>query len=184
MFVAINSGLANPASDILMPILTNSWFLRTVLAVIFLALLIFGKRRGRLAAIGCLLTVALSDQISAQLLKPIFERIRPCHVLADVHLLVNCSQGLSFPSSHAANTFGQAAFLGVLFPRWRWYLVAFAALVSYSRIAVGVHYPLDVLAGTGVGILAGLLVLFAWRLSEQRWPRVFAPKSTPPRVSL
>lgn len=167
-----------------MPIFTNSWFLRAVLAVIFLALLIFGKRRGRLAAIGCLLTVVLSDQISAQLLKPLVERVRPCHVLPDVHLLVNCSQGLSFPSSHAANTFGQAAFLGIVFPRWRWYLVGFAAIVSYSRIAVGVHYPLDVLAGAGVGILAGLLVLLVWRLVEKRWPRLFVPTSQPTGNSL
>jgi membrane-associated phospholipid phosphatase len=170
LFIAINNGLANPVCDLIMPLVTNSWVLRVVLGVIVLGLAIFGRSRGRIAALGCVVAVALSDQISAQLLKPLVARVRPCHVIDGVRLLVDCSQGLSFPSSHAANTFGQAVFLGVLYPRARWFLVAFAAVVSYSRIAVGVHYPLDVVAGAVVGIFAGSLTLVFWRLAERRWP--------------
>lgn len=170
LFIAINSGLANPVSDFLMPIITNSWVLRAVLGLILLSLIVFGQSRGRVAAVGCVVAVLISDQISAQIIKPLVARVRPCHVIDGVRLLVDCSQGLSFPSSHAANTFGQAVFLGVLYPRATWFLVTFALIVSYSRIAVGVHYPLDVVAGAVVGIFAGGMALLLWRLAERRWP--------------
>lgn len=174
LFVAINRGLANPVCDLLMPAATNEWILRGILLTIALALVIFGKTRGRLAALGCVLAVVLSDQVSAQIIKPLVERVRPCHVVAGVHLLVNCSQGLSFPSSHAANTFGQAMFLGALYPRARWYLFGFATVVSYSRIAVGVHYPFDVVVGALVGLLCGRLVYWLWRQAARRYPAMAA----------
>lgn len=164
LFVFLNTQLANPIFDLLMPIVTDRWFLRGVFGVILLWLLIFGKRRGRIAAIFCIATVALADQLSAQVLKPIVARIRPCHVIQSVHLLVDCSQGLSFPSSHAANSFSLATFLASTYPRTTWYVFTFAAIVSYSRVAVGVHYPLDVLAGAMVGVFSGLVIIVL-----QRW---------------
>jgi undecaprenyl-diphosphatase len=163
LFVFLNTELANPVFDVIMPVATNDWFLRGVLAAIVLGLLIFGGKRGRVAAVLCIVVVALADQISAQILKPLVGRIRPCHVLDTVHLLVNCSQGLSFPSSHAANSVAVATFLSHVFPRAIWYLWAFAVIVSYSRVAVGVHYPLDVLIGALVGALSGLTVILAFK---------------------
>lgn len=169
IFVFLNTQLANPAFDIIMPIATNDWFLRAVLAAIILAMLIFGKKQGRIAAIFCLATVALSDLFSAQLIKPLVGRVRPCHIIENVHLLVNCSQGLSFPSSHAANTFSLAYFLSGIYPRLRWLLYAFAALVSYSRIAVGVHYPTDVLVGALTGVAAALVIVFVYRWTLRKY---------------
>ncbi len=174
LFLMINRNLANPVCDLLMPAATNEWILRGILLAIVLALVTFGKTRGRLAAVGCIIAVAISDQVSAQLIKPLVERVRPCHVVAGVHLLVNCTQGLSFPSSHAANTFGQAMFLGALYPRARWYLFGFAAIVSYSRIAVGVHYPFDVVVGASVGVLCGSFVYWLWRQAARRYPAMRA----------
>lgn len=164
LFQLLNGDIANPLFDVIMPIATNQWFLRGIFAVILLLLMIFGKRRGRIAAIYCVVTVVLADLISAQLIKPLVGRIRPCHMIVPIHLLVDCSQGLSFPSSHAANSFSLAVFLSQQYPRAKIYLVAFAVLVSFSRIAVGVHYPLDVLAGGLVGVACGLVVATA-----QRW---------------
>ncbi|MGB5106393.1 MAG: phosphatase PAP2 family protein [Candidatus Zixiibacteriota bacterium] len=164
LFVFLNTQLANPVFDFIMPIATDRWFLRGVFGVILLWLLIFGKRRGWIAAIFCIATVALADQLSAQALKPIVSRIRPCHVIQSAHLLVDCSQGLSFPSSHAANTFSLATYLAATYPQTTWYVLAFAAIVSYSRVAVGVHYPLDVLVGAMVGVLSGVVVVML-----QRW---------------
>ncbi len=168
IFVFLNSGLANPVFDFIMPIATNNWFLRGILAAIILSLLTFGGKRGRLAAVLCVLAVALADQLSAQVLKPIVDRIRPCHTLDTVHLLVKCSEGLSFPSSHAANSAAVAVFLSSVYPRMAWYLSAFAALVGYSRIAVGVHYPLDVLVGAMVGFLSGTIVVFVYRWTSKK----------------
>lgn len=168
-FVYLNNQLANPVFDVVMPVVTDRWFLRGIFAVIILLLLIFGKKRGRILAVFCIATVALADQLSAQLIKPMVMRIRPCHVIQSVHLLVDCSQGLSFPSSHAANTFALATFLTAYYPRTTWYLFAFAALVSYSRIAVGVHYPFDVIVGAIVGVVSGLTIIYLNHLMSLRF---------------
>ncbi len=173
LFLLLNSDLANPVFDFIMPIATNQWFLRGVFAAIVLWLLIFGKRQGRIAALGCILTVVLADQLSAQLIKPLVGRIRPCHIIQPVHLLVDCSQGLSFPSSHAANSVSLAVYLSFQYPRAKWFLAAFAAIVSYSRIAVGVHYPSDVIAGALIGVLSGIIILMLhrWVGSKYSSPR-------------
>jgi undecaprenyl-diphosphatase len=168
LFHFFNSTLANPFFDLIMPIITNDWVLRVIFLIIVGSLLIYGKRRERIVAFFCIIAVALSDQTSSHLIKPLVERIRPCHVLPDVHLLVPCSQGLSFPSSHAANTFGLATLLSPLYPKFAPYLVIFAILVSYSRIAVGVHYPSDVLGGALVGIICGAATLFLYRAVARR----------------
>ncbi len=170
LFVFLNSDLANPVFDVVMPIATNQWFLRGVFVMILLWLLIFGKKQGRITALGCILVVALADQLSSGLIKPLVERIRPCHVIEPVHLLVDCSQGLSFPSSHAANSVSLAVYLSLHYPRAVWFLVVFAAIVSYSRIAVGVHYPLDVIAGALVGALCGISVLMGQRWVGNKYP--------------
>lgn len=170
IFVFLNCTIANSFFDSVMPIATDHWFLRGVFAVIVLGLMIFGKKRGRIAAIACIVTVALADQLSAQLLKPMVGRIRPCHTIQPLHLLVNCSQGLSFPSSHAANSVAMAVYLSYQYPRAMWYLIGFAGLVSFSRIAVGVHYPFDVLVGAIVGAFSGIVVVLTQRWLSTKYP--------------
>lgn len=164
LFLLLNVSLANPIFDNIMPIITNDWVLRALLAVIVIAMLVFGKRQDRIIALLCIATVALSDQTSSHLIKPIVERARPCHVVPEVHLLVACSNGLSFPSSHAANSFGIAVLMALMYRRRGWMFLALAALVSYSRIAVGVHYPFDVLAGAIVGSLCAIAIVSVYRL--------------------
>lgn len=151
LFQFLNVDLANTVFDTVMPVVTNDWVLRAVFLAIVVLLLFFGGRRGRIVALLCVATVALSDQTSSHLIKPLIERTRPCHVVPDVHLLVACSKGLSFPSSHAANSFAVAVLVSLVYRRSIWAVLTAAALISYSRIAVGVHYPLDVLAGAVVG---------------------------------
>jgi undecaprenyl-diphosphatase len=112
-------------------------------------------------ALFSILVLALTDQASAGLLKPLIGRLRPCHVLENVHLLVGCGGGKSMPSSHAANAFGQALLFGLPYRKARWPLITFAAVVALSRVFVGVHYPGDILAGAIIGgaIGAGVSVL-------------------------
>ncbi|MFO1061628.1 MAG: phosphatase PAP2 family protein [Dongiaceae bacterium] len=73
----------------------------------------------------------------------------------------------SFPSGHTATLFAAACAAGFLFPRWRWPLLALAALLAATRLAVGAHYPSDVLAGATIAILVTLALRRLW--SRQGW---------------
>ncbi|HRZ78075.1 MAG TPA: phosphatase PAP2 family protein, partial [Bacteroidales bacterium] len=75
-----------------------------------------------------------------------------------------CGGTYGFVSSHAANTFGMATFLSLVFRR-PWLgagLFFWAVLVSYSRAYLGVHYPLDLLCGglMGAGMGAALWIIY------------------------
>jgi undecaprenyl-diphosphatase len=170
IFRALNGSAANPVLDRLMPIVTDFRRTRVWLLLVWSALVIFGGQRGRWAAFMLIPLVAASDQISSQLIKPLVGRMRPCEVLGGVHLwhgkegwlttpaeVVRSYKGsFSFPSSHAANITASMLFLGLVYRRWIGALLTLAALVSYSRIYIGVHWPSDAAAGM---IIGGLL---AW----------------------
>lgn len=115
---------------------------------------------------GAILVVTLCDQLTATWMKPTFGRLRPCHdpaIAALAHVVGGCGGQYGFASSHAANTFGIAVFTAnIMRYHSRWWRIGYlwAAMVSYSRVKVGVHYPGDILAGAVLGILIGWLVFF------------------------
>jgi undecaprenyl-diphosphatase len=156
VFSFINGSLANPVTDLLIPIITNDNVLRVIYALALVILLVVGRKRFIWVVVFSALAVALTDQSSSAWLKPAFERLRPCQVM-DVNLLVGCGAGFSFPSSHAANLFGQAIFFGLLYKKYLPHLLVFAFLVGVSRIFVGVHYPLDIIGGAILGASWGFL---------------------------
>lgn len=162
IFLFINTQLANPVTDAVMPIITHDDLLRLLYGAALIAMLIFGRQRFIWVVIFSALVVALTDQSSSAWLKPAFERLRPCKVM-EVHLLVGCGAGYSFPSSHATNLFGQAVFFGLLYKKYLPYLLGFAFLVSVSRIFVGVHYPLDMIGGMILGTMIGWVAVQAIR---------------------
>jgi undecaprenyl-diphosphatase len=143
---------------------------------IIIAYFIFKQegRKGFLALICIALTILLADQITTSFMKPFFARYRPSHepALHDLVHIVNGDRGgkFGFASSHAANTFGLATFV-FLFFRHRTKKVAWiflwAAIVSYSRIYLGVHYPGDIIVGGLVGMACawGCYLLFR-KISE------------------
>ncbi len=167
IFFFINKSLANTIGDVVWPILTDydkQLPIRVVLIGIWLWLLIKGGKRGRTVALLIIPLLALSDQLSSSIIKPMVGRLRPCAELAgQVHLLVGCGSGRSFPSSHAVNNFGVATLFAYYYPKARIYLYIFAGLVALSRVAVGVHYPSDILAGAVIGTVVGLAVVGAWQ---------------------
>ncbi|MGH3000137.1 MAG: phosphatase PAP2 family protein, partial [Gaiellaceae bacterium] len=77
--------------------------------------------------------------------------------------LVAVPHSASFPSGHAATSFACATVLSALAPRAAPGFVALAAAIAYSRLYVGVHWPLDVVAGAALGVLTALLLLGAVR---------------------
>ena len=111
-----------------------------------------------LVALG--LTSLVTDQ-----LKQLFDRPRPPYGEDSIPSLVDIPTSASFPSGHASTSFAAAVALAVLVPKWRVPALGLAALVAFSRVYLGVHYTLDVLAGALLGAVIGLAVARA----AQRW---------------
>lgn len=162
IFYFINGTLANPVTDKLMPFITDvkNWYITYVL-LWFIVLYKGGKYRVGLA-IGMILLILISDQISSTFLKHLFERPRPCKVLENVRLLVGCTDTYSFPSSHAVNNFAAAMFFSYFYKHLKWILFSVASLMALSRIFVGVHYPSDVLGGAMIGLALGFVLAVSY----------------------
>jgi len=171
LFLFFNVSLANPVTDFVMPIMTSDNLLRICYALAMLLILWKGDARMRWLVLVSIIVLAFTDQLSAGLLKPMIGRLRPCHVLENINLLVGCGGGKAMPSAHAANAFGQAILFALLYARVRWWLIGLATLIALSRVFVGVHYPGDIIAGALLGTLVALALAFTFeRLMEKRLP--------------
>ena len=172
LFRFFNGTIANPVFDLLMPFITDLNKQPLVLVLAAAALIWMGVKggdRGRSAALLLIAAIIVSDQLNSFVIKQMFGRIRPCHVLTDVHLLVSCGSGLSFPSSHAVNNFAGAIVLSSFYRKWLWAFMTFAGIVGFSRVSVGAHYPSDILGGAILGAAIGALIVLLYRFILQRW---------------
>lgn len=151
--------------------------------VVYLSLVfIYGRRHGFKSAAFLLLVggvlVGLTDQLT-NLFKDGFMRLRPCHTLELEGLMrlvkASCGGKYSFFSGHSSNSFALAFFFSLIFKKVKWLmplLLTFAGLIAYSRIYLGVHYPLDILCGALAGILMASLV---YSLVNKRAPHLLPP---------
>jgi undecaprenyl-diphosphatase len=157
IFRFLNQTISNPLFDKFFPFITNpkNWILAYI--ILWLIAIFKGGRLGKISAIGIIILIAVSDQISSHMLKPFFERVRPCNALENVHLLVNCTKSYSMPSSHAVNNFAVALFFSRLFPKLKIALIITATLVALSRPIVGVHYFSDIFIGAVIGSIIGYI---------------------------
>ncbi|GAB5554502.1 MAG: hypothetical protein Sapg2KO_40930 [Saprospiraceae bacterium] len=130
-----------------------------------IALIIYRFRvKGIYLLLALFVTVGVADLVSSKVLKKTVKRVRPCNdpvLQDDVILLVGCGKAYSFTSSHATNHFAIGTFLaltlGLYYRRWRWLFYFWAASIAFGQVYVGVHYPLDVLVGSLLGIGIALL---------------------------
>ncbi|MFC5270148.1 phosphatase PAP2 family protein [Adhaeribacter terreus] len=171
IFIYLNSHHTEFWDPIMVLVSERFFWVPAYLALIIYLIYTFG-RRGYMKLIMAVVGVGAADFISSKFFKPGFARLRPCHdpELSEViNIVSGCGGKFGFISSHAATTFALATFMVlVLPPRYLWFkvsLIIWAAVVSYSRIYLGVHYPGDILAGALLGIS------MAW-LSEKLYQRI------------
>jgi undecaprenyl-diphosphatase len=115
------------------------------------------------------IAVAVADWTSIAL-KALFDRPRPPLRYPEPKTLVPLPHDASFPSGHAATSFAAATILSFAFPRWAPAFLVLAAAVAFSRVYVGVHYPLDVIGGAVLGVLVATALHRLVR-AQQRLPR-------------
>lgn len=196
----INRQWTSPETDWLMAITTDWNFWRPIILSVGILFGIFGGFHARAALLCTLVCLGIVDPIVVNSIKHAVGRPRPYMMLQGVRevklahaqpqilalakpLTIEYSQpsiepirGPSFPSGHAANNFTVATVFTLFFRRWGWILMIPSALVAYSRVYVGVHWPLDILAasliGAGVALVLTILIEWAWR----RWGERVFPK--------
>jgi undecaprenyl-diphosphatase len=163
LFKLINGQLANPFFDWIMPWLRNSNMWMPLYFFLILIITINFKKHGFWIIAFGIITITLTDGISSKIIKPYFDRLRPCNdpdMATMIRFLLPYRPGNgSFTSSHATNHFGIAMFLYMALKKYfgKWMLLFFvwAFFIGYAQIYVGVHYPGDVIGGGILGCLLG-----------------------------
>lgn len=204
LFIALNNSPKHPFVDVMMATLSSwaAWWPLVLLAGT--GLLLFGGFRARALVFSALLAVGINDGLLCRTLKSTVQRPRPHEVLTGVRTIdlaratprvmavflpvkiktssveTPATTGRSFPSSHTANCFAMATVCLLFYRRRGWIAFIPAALVAFSRMYVGAHWPLDVLAGSLIGIACAFVVVSILRLLWKNSPRVSPPPSMTP----
>lgn len=174
ILLAIN-GMHSHYLDSFMWLMSGVWaYLVVALGFLFLSYR-QGWKQMLLIMLALALTIALADQLSSGIIKPLVQRLRPTHdaeIGSLIHLVKGYRGGLyGFVSSHAANSFGAAVLVALLF-RSREVAIAmivWAVAVSYSRMYMGVHYPGDIVCGAIIGAFSAYIFYRLFSMASKKW---------------
>ncbi len=170
LFLYLNS-LGIPLFDGFWMLMTNS--LTNVVLYLFALFLFFRNTKNYKSLLivlgGVAVLILVTDQVT-NLFKFGFERLRPCHndLFKDEMRLVksHCGGLYSFFSGHSSNSFALATFFTLLLiPYIRkigFLFFTFASLIAYSRVYIGVHFPIDIICGSLFGFLWGKVFFSLW----------------------
>ena len=169
IFRFFNSTTANPLFDLVMPIITNQNIWAIPIFILICFLVIKGGRKGQITSVILIIAVSLADYSSAQVLKPFFGRLRPSHEMLDgIRILMGKGGKYGFVSSHAANIYSAAVIFGYFYTKYKKIFFTIAALVAFSRVYVGVHYPGDIIFGGLLGYGLAWATLSLWVIIKMR----------------
>lgn len=154
-------------------------WLPMILTLLYMLYMKKGWRKMLTVLLAVAVVILIADQVSASIIKPLVGRLRPSRnpdLQATIHLVNGYNGGkFGFVSSHAANCFGIATLLALLFKNraFSWFMIAWASLMCYSRIYLGVHYPGDIACGAVLGVAAAALVYYLAKLLKKKYPLWF-----------
>ena len=199
LFHLINERWTNPALDLFMAAVSDADLWKPLLIIVIFGALVFGGFRARMSIFCLLIAIVIAEPVT-NTLKSTINRKRPKHV-ASVRM-VRLEKGQpefmsifkkpvvrrsdesdwgrgdpSFPSGHMTNN-TIAAIILTIFYRRGWLYCIFAALVGYSRVYLGAHWPSDVIATVLLAAAETFFILAAgeliWRWAVKRWmPRIY-----------
>lgn len=161
LFVFLN-GLGSPTFDGLWLIITKqAYWAPFFLLVFYLLIKKIGWKNFFIAVVFIALLILLCDQ-SANLFKNYFQRLRPCNdpQIKDIIRVVKSSNSFSFYSGHATNSMATTVFIFLIIRKYYKYailLFLFPLIFAFSRIYLGLHFPIDILTGYAFGALYGTL---------------------------
>jgi membrane-associated phospholipid phosphatase len=165
LIVHINQSWQNPILDTVLSLSRETLFWMPLYIFLFFFIQINFRSTAWYWILGVVLAAVASDLISSHVVKELIFRVRPCQdeeIAHQLRFFINyCPKSSGFTSSHATSHFAQAMFFFLTLRhlgKWWLWPFAWAALICYAQVYVGVHYPTDVVGGALLGMLIGWLI--------------------------
>ena len=161
------NNLSHANLDGIMILISNKYVWIPLYVLLIYWLWKYDKKNFKINLILCVSTVIISDFITSSIMKPYFERLRPCNdssLQGLINVVAGCGKKFSFASSHASTTFSLATIFYLISKKKIKLMFLWSILIGYSRIYLGVHFFLDVIFGFLVGYLTSD---FIYRISKK-----------------